>query len=114
MRTWDLAKHDVEPQKPRVLGTTREGRAVLVSLAAGDSMSDHQVRERATVVVVAGQLEIEPADGESITGRPGTMVVFEPAESHAVHASEDSRFLLLLAPWSLEEHSSLDPWSRDA
>jgi quercetin dioxygenase-like cupin family protein len=113
MRSWDLSDHEVEPQKPQVLGTAEEGRAVLLSLAAGDSMPDHQVRERAVVVVVSGQLAIEAADGERVTGGAGTMVVFEPSENHAVHANEDSRFLLLLAPWSLEEHSSLDPWSPE-
>jgi quercetin dioxygenase-like cupin family protein len=38
------------------------------------------------------------------------MFVFEPGEPHSVVATADSRFLLLLAPWSLEEHSSMDPW----
>ena len=114
MRTWNLADHEVQPQKPQVLGTSEEGRAVLVSLAAGDSLSDHHVRERATVVVLDGRLMITAGDGEQATGSTGTMVVFEPSEWHSVEALEDSRFLLLLAPWSLEEHSSLEPWSRNA
>lgn len=114
MRTWNLSDHEVEPHKPQVLGTTEEGRAVLISLPSGDSMPDHHVRERATVLVVSGRLEITADDGEAVTGSTGTMVVFEPSERHSVLALEDSRFLLLLAPWSLEEHSSLEPWSRDA
>jgi quercetin dioxygenase-like cupin family protein len=114
MRSWNLAEFDVEPHKPKVLGTTAEGRAVIVSLAAGDAMPDHQVRERATVVVVSGQVEIATEDGGTVNGGTGTMVVFEPSERHSVVAHEDSRFLLLLAPWSLDEHSSIDPWSRDS
>ena len=114
MRTWNLADHEVEPKKPQVLCTSEEGRAVLISLAAGDSLSDHHVRERATVVVLGGRLKITAGDGEEAIGSTGTMVVFEPSEWHSVEALEDSRFLLLLAPWSLEEHSSLEPWSRNA
>lgn len=113
MKVWNLAEHEVTPGKPQVLGTTSEGRAIIVSLAAGDSMADHQVRERATVVVIAGTIEIATGDAGKIVGEAGAMVVFEPSERHSVVAREDSRFLLLLAPWSLEEHSSLEPWSRD-
>ncbi|MBK5233879.1 MAG: cupin domain-containing protein [Thermoleophilia bacterium] len=113
MHTWNLVDYDVEPQKPQILGTTKEGRAVLVNLPAGDSMPDHQVRERATVVVILGRIEITTEDGETINGGTGTMVVFEPSERHSLVAHEDSRFLLLLAPWSLDEHSSLQPWSRE-
>ena len=113
MHSWNLVEFDVEPHKPQVLGTTEEGRAVVVSLANGDSMPDHQVRERATVVVISGRLEINVQDGEPVDGGPGTMVVFEPSERHSILARENSRFLLLLAPWSLDEHSSLEPWSRE-
>jgi quercetin dioxygenase-like cupin family protein len=114
MQTWNLAEHEVEPHKPQVLGSAEEGRAVLINLPAGDEMGDHQVRERATVVVISGRIEINTeADGQGITGGTGTMVVFEPSERHSVKAHEDSRFLLLLSPWSREDHASLDPWSRE-
>jgi quercetin dioxygenase-like cupin family protein len=112
MQIWNLADHEVEPHKPQVLGTTEEGRAVLIDLTAGGSLPEHHVRERAIVLVVSGQLEIEAASGETGKFGAGTMAVFEPSERHSVEALEDSRFLLLLAPWSLEEHSSYEPWSR--
>jgi quercetin dioxygenase-like cupin family protein len=114
MKLWNLADREVEPHKPQVLATTEEGRAVLIDLTAGDSLPEHHVRERAIVLVVSGQLEIEDAEGEKRKCGAGTMAVFEPLESHSVNALEDSRFLLLLAPWSLEEHSSLEPWRRSA
>jgi quercetin dioxygenase-like cupin family protein len=114
MQIWNLADHEVEPHKPQVLGTVEEGRAVLIDLPAGDSLPEHHVRERAVILVVAGQLEIHAADRETTKGGIGTMAVFEPMESHAVNALEDSRFLLLLAPWSLDEHSSMDPWSSSS
>jgi len=114
MKSWNLLEYEVEPHKPQVLGTTAEGRAVVVSLDAGDSMADHQVRERATLVTVAGEIEILAEDREAITVNTGTLVVFEPGERHSLLAREDSRFLLLLSPWSLDQHSSMEPWSRDA
>lgn len=114
MEFWDLVECQVEPLKPEILGTSKEGRAVLVNLPAGEEMGDHQVRERATVVVIFGRLEIATPQGESVNGGPGSMVVFEPSERHSVRALEDSRFLLLLAPWSLDEHSSVKRWSRDS
>lgn len=113
MKTWNLIEHEVAPRKPEVLGASEEGRAILINLPAGDSLSEHQVRERATVVVISGEVEITTEEGETARGGVGTMVVFEPAERHSVLAREDSRFLLLLAPWSLEEHSSMMPWRRE-
>jgi quercetin dioxygenase-like cupin family protein len=110
---WDLAEYRVEPHKPEILDSSEEGRAVLVNLPAGEEMGDHQVRERATVVVILGRLEIETPQGQSASAGPGSMVVFEPSERHSVKALEDSRFLLLLAPWSLDEHSSVQRWSRE-
>jgi quercetin dioxygenase-like cupin family protein len=110
MKVWDLTGLEVEPRKPKVIGASEEGRAILVNLPAGDSLSEHQVRERATVIVIQGEVEIATADGRTETGGAGTMVVFEPTERHSVLARSDSRFLLLLAPWPSEEHASMMPW----
>lgn len=112
MKTWDLVDYDVQFRKPEVIGGAEEGRAILVNLPAGESLTEHQVKERATVVVILGRVEISTTNGESAVGGAGTMVVFEPTERHSVKAVEDTRFLLLLAPWSLEDHSSIMPWSR--
>lgn len=112
MKTWDLAEYHVEPQKPEVIGSTEEGRAILVNLSAGDEMKEHQVKELATVIVISGEIEISTEDGQLVSGCNGTMVVFQPSERHSVRALENSRFLLLLAPWSLEEHSSVQPWKK--
>jgi len=96
-----------------VIGAAEEGRAILINLPAGDSMNEHQVRERATVIVLNGDLEISTSDDQTVEGGAGTMVVFEPTERHSVLAREDSRFLLLLAPWSSDEHSSMMPWRSE-
>jgi quercetin dioxygenase-like cupin family protein len=115
MKVWNLTEHEVEPRKPKVIGASEEGRAILVNLPAGDSLSEHQVRERATVIVIQGEVAIATADGQTETGGAGTMIVFEPAERHSVLARSDSRFLLLLlAPWPSEEHASMMPWRSEA
>ena len=112
MKFWNLIDYDVKFRKPEVVGGAEEGRAVLINLPAGESLSEHQVRERATLIVILGRIEIITPGGAPADGGSGAMIAFEPSERHSVKAVEDSRFLLLLSPWSLEDHSSILPWSR--
>ena len=106
MEHWDLTTVDVEPQKPRILHSARgEARSILVALAAGEGLADHQVHERAYVVVIAGEVDLA-----GTTGGPGLAAVFEPNERHAVNAITDARLLLVLAPWPGDGH----PGVRDA
>ncbi len=88
---------------PRVLFTAPECRAVIVDLERGETMSDHQVRERALVQVVTGRVSIE-SSGEAIECNAGTLVTFEPSERHTVHALVSARLLLVLAPWPAAKH----------
>jgi quercetin dioxygenase-like cupin family protein len=88
---------------PRVLFSTPECRAVVIDLKAGEELGDHEVRERAVLEVVSGQVTIT-AGGESFQAGGGTLAMFEPHERHAVSAQEESRLLLLLAPWPAPDH----------
>lgn len=99
MESWDLTTLDVEVHKPAVL-KSEEGvaRAIAINLPAGDQLQDHEVHEHAYVIVASGKLEIEH-DGGTVEAGPGFVAHFEPGERHEVRATEDSRFLLLLAPW---------------
>jgi quercetin dioxygenase-like cupin family protein len=90
-------------QMPQVLFSTPECRAVVIRLESGGEIGDHQVRERAVVQVVEGRVTIESSDGVAECPA-GTLVVFEPGESHAVKAIDDSRLLLILAPWPARGH----------
>ena len=85
-------------QTPRVLFSSPECRAVVLDLAEGEGLGDHQVHERATLEVVAGRVTVEWC-GESFECESGTLVMFEPGERHAVRALSDARLLLLLTPW---------------
>ncbi len=90
-------------QIPRVLFSTPECRAVVVELERDETMGEHHVRERALVQIVSGHVSID-ASGETTDGRPGTLVAFDPGESHAVRAVDHSVLLLILAPWPAPAH----------
>jgi quercetin dioxygenase-like cupin family protein len=90
-------------REPRVLFSTSACRAVVIDLQAGEQMGDHQVRERAVLDVVTGRVALD-VDGREVECEPGTLATFAPGERHAVRALEDSRLLLLLAPWPAEGH----------
>jgi quercetin dioxygenase-like cupin family protein len=110
MEHWDLSTLDVEPHKPQVLHSTRgEARSITLQLPAGEQLQDHQVHERAHVVVVDGEVEIEVDGGETISGGRGLLAVFDPNERHEVRARTDARLLLVLAPWPGAGH----PGARD-
>jgi quercetin dioxygenase-like cupin family protein len=105
MEHWDLRTLDVAPQHPRILHSARgEARSILLALSAGAELHEHQVHERAYVVVIEGEVDL---GGQ--TGGPGLGAVFEPNERHAVRAVSDARVLMVLAPWPGDGH----PGARD-
>lgn len=98
MQTWDLTTLPVAPRRPEVLQSAHgEGRAIVLQLPAGERLQDHEVHERAYLVVVAGRVEVE--GGRTETLGPGALAVFDPGERHEVRAATDARLLLVLAPW---------------
>jgi redox-sensitive bicupin YhaK (pirin superfamily) len=103
---WDLTGLDVEPRQPQILDSKRgESRTIALKLAAGEGLAEHQVHERAHVIVIEGEVEIG-----DVTGGPGLLVIFDPGERHEVRARTDARLLLVLAPWPGDGH----PGARDA
>jgi quercetin dioxygenase-like cupin family protein len=105
MDTWDISAHDVRPRQPEVLRSDSESRVIVVNLPAGEALDDHQVHERAFLVVVSGEVEVE-SGGETVAGGAGLLAHFEPKERHEVRATADARMLLFLAPWPGEGHPS--------
>lgn len=104
MRSWDLGGIDLKPRLPEILSSTSEARAIALDLRAGESLADHEVHERAWVVVVGGEIEATSADGERVSGGGGLLVEFAPGERHEVVARSNARLLLLLTPWPGEGH----------
>ena len=105
METWDIASLAVEPHQPEVLRSDPEARVIAINLPAGERLQEHQVHERAWVMVAAGEVEIEQ-DGSTSSGGPGLVAHFEPRQRHEVRATTDARLLLFLAPWPGEGHPS--------
>jgi quercetin dioxygenase-like cupin family protein len=105
MDSWDIASLDVEPHQPEVLRSDNEQRVIAINLPAGEELQEHQVHERAYLVVASGQIEVEQG-GNTVGGGPGFLAHFEPNERHEVRATSDSRIVLLLSPWPGEGHPS--------
>ena len=100
MQSWNLLEPDTPggTRSPIVLHSTNELRAVLIGLNPGQELGDHQVHERAYVVVVDGRVKIE-AGADALDAEPGTLVRFEENERRRVSSDGGARLLLLLAPW---------------
>ncbi len=80
-----------------------DARAIVLQLQPGETIGDHQVRERAWVTVVEGTVEVACGD-ERQTATTGTLMTFEPGERHSVASTAGARLLLLLAPWPAPGH----------
>ena len=109
MEHWDLRSLEVDPRQPRILHSKRgEARSIAINLPAGEALQEHEVHERAYLVVVEGEIEVRNG-GSAITGGAGFAAVFDPHERHEVRAMRDARLLLVLAPWPGDGH----PGARD-
>lgn len=58
MKSWETKAIDVRSRRPEILSSTKEARAIVLNLAAGDSLQDHEVHERACLIVIAGEVEV--------------------------------------------------------
>lgn len=103
MQSWNLKDLDLKPRLPEILSSNDSARAILLDLAANERLSDHEVHERAWLLVIDGQIDISAA-GQSTAGGAGTLVEFAPRERHEIRASTMTRLLLLLTPWPGHEH----------
>jgi quercetin dioxygenase-like cupin family protein len=103
MRTWDVEELGVEPHRPEILSSGDAARVIALVLPAGEQLQEHEVHERAWLVVLDGEVEVE-ANGESVAGGRGLVVEFGPQERHEVRAVADARLLLVLAPWPGDGH----------
>jgi quercetin dioxygenase-like cupin family protein len=103
MDTWDIASLPVEPHHPEVLRSDDETRVIAINLPGGERLREHQVHERAWLVVANGEIEIEEGT-QTVSGGPGLLAHFGPNERREVRAKSDARLILLLSPWPGEGH----------
>jgi quercetin dioxygenase-like cupin family protein len=104
VNSWDLKALELKPRLPEILSSTDAARVIALDLAAGESLADHQVHERAWLVVLSGEIVVSTAEGEHSRGGAGLLMEFAPGERHEVTASADARLLLLLTPWPGRGH----------
>ena len=104
MNNWDIRALDLKPRLPEILSSNDAARAIVLDLAAGESLADHEVHERAWLIVLDGEVEVTTAAGDSVNGEVGLLVEFAPGERHEVVASSKARLLLLLTPWPGDGH----------
>ena len=106
MPSWDIHSLELEPHHPQVLTSDDEMRVIAINLPGGESLQEHQVYERALLFVADGRIELERTDGNTTAAGPGFIAEFKPRERREIRALEDSRLVLVLAPWPGEGHPS--------
>ena len=105
MQSWDVKEIEA-PQGTRraaTLETVDGARAIVIRLAPGEELGDHQVRERAWLMVVEGTARIEVRD-DILEAGPGTLLTFEPGERHSVASVGGARIVMILSSWPGEGH----------
>ena len=105
MQTWDVRTLEIEPHHPQVLRSDDETRAIAIELPAGEELQEHQVHERAYVLVLDGEVEIDQGN-DTVSGGCGLLAHFEPNERRTIRAISDARLVLVLAPWPGVGHPS--------
>jgi quercetin dioxygenase-like cupin family protein len=105
VQSWDVSAIEAPAgtRSPAVLETVDGARAIVLRLAPGQELGDHQVRERAWLIVVEGVARIV-AGGDVVEAGPTTLLTFEPGERHSVASPSGARILLILSPWPGEGH----------
>jgi quercetin dioxygenase-like cupin family protein len=104
VQVWDVLAADATGRTdPRVLFSTPEARMVMIDLAAGERLGEHEVHERAIIQVARGSVELTSESG-AIACREGAVILLEPGERHGVLARGHARILLTLAPWPGDGH----------
>jgi quercetin dioxygenase-like cupin family protein len=104
LNSWDLKALDLKPRLPEILSSSDAARAIALDLAAGETLSEHEVHERAWLLVVGGAIEVTTPTGGPTSGGGGLLIELAPGERHEVRATSDARLLLLLTPWPGSGH----------
>jgi quercetin dioxygenase-like cupin family protein len=77
---------------------TRDGHvtAVLVALRKGSTMREHRAPSAAIVVLLSGSASFVAVDGTKTALKPGSLAAFSADVPHAIEASEDAAFLVII------------------
>jgi quercetin dioxygenase-like cupin family protein len=114
VQSWDLKGLEAEPHQPQILASAEDARTVVLHLPAGEELQEHEVHERARVVVVDGAVDVATAGGEPVAASTGHLFEFDPGERHTIAARSDARLLLILTPWPGDGHPGAMTLERKA
>jgi 5-deoxy-D-glucuronate isomerase len=104
MESWDLKTVDVEPHQPRILASAEDARTILLLLPDGEELQEHEVHERARVLVVDGKVDVAEQEGDFASVGQGHLFEFAPGERRTIVARSDARLLMVLSPWPGDGH----------
>lgn len=104
MQNWDLKTVEAEPHQPQILASAEDARTITLYLPAGEELQEHEVHERARVVVIDGEVDVTTPGGEMVAASVGHLFEFAPGERHTISARSDARLLLILTPWPGDGH----------
>jgi quercetin dioxygenase-like cupin family protein len=104
VKSWNVSGLELKPRLPEIISSSEDARAIVLDLGAGESLDEHEVHERAFLVVLSGEVEVGTGAGASAAGGAGLLVEFEPRERHRVDARSDARLLLILTPGPGDGH----------
>ena len=105
MESWDLTTVEVEPHQPRILASADDARTILLRLSAGEEMQEHEVHERARLIVIDGVVDVTADGGDDFANaRAGHLFEFDPGERRTIVARSDARLLYVLSPWPGDGH----------
>ena len=104
MKSWNLKDVAAEPHQPEILASADDARTIALRLPAGEQLQEHEVHERARIVVVEGDVDVETIDGGVETAGAGHLFEFDPGERRTVSARSDALLLLILSPWPGDGH----------
>jgi quercetin dioxygenase-like cupin family protein len=104
VQSWDLKSVDAEPHQPQILTSAEDARTIVLNLPAGEELQEHEVHERARLVVVVGEVDVTTAGGQVASAGAGHLFEFDPGERHTIAARSDARLLLILTPWPGDGH----------
>jgi mannose-6-phosphate isomerase-like protein (cupin superfamily) len=112
VQSWDVREIEAPEgtRRAEALETVDGARAIIIRLAPGEELGEHQVRERAWLMVVDGSARIEAGSGGDIVeAGSGTLLTFEPDERHKVSSVSGTRIVMILSSWPADGHYPIWP-----
>ena len=91
MKSWNVRGLELKPRLPEIISSSEDARVIVLDLATGESLDEHEVHERAFLIVLSGEVEVGTGAGASAAGGAGLLVEFK-MDAPAPRLHRQSRF----------------------